>query len=215
VWAELRKLLSAHDPSRALLWMRQSGVLSRVLPESEKWGIDFVHGLVRAEGDLGWPADPILRLMSMVPPDPARMTAMAERLRMSTAQMVRLRKWAEAALPPPDAPDEDLGKRIYRGDRQAIIDRLRLALAGARVRGVDDDAALVEAAGYARLLDAAAKWKSPAFPLRGGDLVLAGVPNGPAVGRLFRALQDEWVESGFALDRDALLARAASRPRPD
>ena len=46
VWAELKKLLSAPDPSRALLWMRQAGVLTSVLPESEKWGIDAIHGLV-------------------------------------------------------------------------------------------------------------------------------------------------------------------------
>ena len=30
------------------LWMRQAGVLSRVLPESEKWGIDAIHALVAA-----------------------------------------------------------------------------------------------------------------------------------------------------------------------
>ena len=55
VWMELKKLMSAPDPSRALLWMRQAGVLTRVLPESEKWGIDLIHPLVKAEADLGWP----------------------------------------------------------------------------------------------------------------------------------------------------------------
>src|SRR5690606_23717065 len=69
VWAELKKLLSAPDPSRALLWMRQGGVLNLILPESEKWGIDAIHGLVRTEADLGWQADPLLRLASIVPPD--------------------------------------------------------------------------------------------------------------------------------------------------
>src|SRR5690606_26477555 len=39
VWAETKKLLSAPDPSRALLWMRQTGVLAASLAESEKWGI--------------------------------------------------------------------------------------------------------------------------------------------------------------------------------
>ncbi len=38
VWSELRKLLAAPDPSRALLWMRTSGVLTAVLPETEKMG---------------------------------------------------------------------------------------------------------------------------------------------------------------------------------
>ena len=44
VWAELRKLLAAPDPSRALLWARQTGVLTLILPESERWGIDGITG---------------------------------------------------------------------------------------------------------------------------------------------------------------------------
>ncbi|RVC41275.1 CCA tRNA nucleotidyltransferase, partial [Mesorhizobium sp. M4B.F.Ca.ET.088.02.2.1] len=81
IWSELKKLLSAPDPSRALLWMRQAGVLTSVLPESEKWGIDAIHGLIRTEKDLGWAADPLLRLEAMVPPDAARMKTLAERLK--------------------------------------------------------------------------------------------------------------------------------------
>ena len=119
VWAELKKLLSAPDPSRALLWMRQAGVLTKVLPESEKWGIDAIHALVAAERDLGWAPDPLLRLEAIVPPDAARMTALAERLRLSNAEAERLQAWA---LTPPIEPDGDrseLAKRLYRGDRQA------------------------------------------------------------------------------------------------
>ena len=72
VWAELKKLLSAPDPSRALLWMRQASVLTRILPESEKWGIDLIHPLVKAEADLGWTPDPLFRLEALVPPDAER-----------------------------------------------------------------------------------------------------------------------------------------------
>ncbi|EHS53925.1 Polynucleotide adenylyltransferase region [Rhizobium sp. PDO1-076] len=38
VWSEMKKLLSARDPGRALLWMRQSGVLGEILPENGKMG---------------------------------------------------------------------------------------------------------------------------------------------------------------------------------
>jgi poly(A) polymerase len=40
---------SAADPGRALLWMRQTGVLSKVLPETEKWGIDSIGPLIATE----------------------------------------------------------------------------------------------------------------------------------------------------------------------
>jgi poly(A) polymerase len=95
VWAEMKKLLSATDPSRALLWMRQSGVLTQVLPESEKWGIDLIHGLVRAGHELGWGADPMLRLEALVPPYDTRMAELAARLRLSKAEGARLVTWAK------------------------------------------------------------------------------------------------------------------------
>lgn len=54
IWAELKKILAAPDPGRALLWMRQTGILTDILPESEKWGIDAIPGLVATEAALKW-----------------------------------------------------------------------------------------------------------------------------------------------------------------
>src|SRR6218665_1159394 len=62
VWSETKKLLSADDPGRALLWMRQIGVLTDIVPESEKWGIDSIPSLVGTEQAHGWAPDPLLRL---------------------------------------------------------------------------------------------------------------------------------------------------------
>ena len=209
VWTELKKLLAAPDPSRALLWMRQAGVLSRVLPESEKWGIDAVHALVETGRALGWPNDPLLRLEAIVPPDVGRMETLAERLKMSGADRLRLRRWAFAVAVPAAASEADLGKMLYRGDRQAISDRLKLALAAARGREGADAENRVESAAYERLLAYCENWKAPKFPLSGGELVTAGLQAGPAVGRLMRKLEEVWIESGFSLTRGALLERAA------
>ena len=210
VWAELRRLLSAPDPSRALLWMRQAGVLTRVLPESEKWGIDGLHPLVAAEADLGWRADPLLRLASIVPPDAERMDAMARRLRLSNADAERLRLWASARKPDPKTPESGLAAALYAGDRQAIIDRLRLALSSARARAQESNDAMMEAGGYARLLKFAEAWQRPDFPLSGRDLLAIGATPGPQVGSLLKCLEEQWVEVGFAVDRDALLQRATA-----
>lgn len=209
VWSELKKLLSAPDPSRALLWMRQAGVLSKVLPESEKWGIDAIHGLTTAERDLQWPADPLLRLEAIVPPDQGRMADMAKRLRLSNEEAGRLENWSGAALPPPQTTDLTMRQTLYRADRQGMEDRLKLALAGARVRAVQDNAALHDAAGYARLLKLTNTWEKPVFPLKGADLLARGVPEGPELGKRLKGLETAWLESGFQLSRDALLERAA------
>lgn len=45
------------------------------------------------------------------------------------------------------------------------------------------------------------------LPISGGDLRAHGVEPGPAMGEALRALERVWVESGFTLDREALLAR--------
>jgi poly(A) polymerase len=209
VWAELKKLLAAPNPSRALLWMRQAGVLSRVLPESEKWGIDAIHGLVAAERNLGWAADAMLRLEAVVPPDVERMQALAERLKLSNAGTERLKSWALAPKIEPTDTESDLAKKLYRSGRQPILDRLRLALASARSRAAESNEALVEAGGYARLLKFAEAWKIPKFPLKGADLQKIGVPAGPEMGKLLKRLEEEWIEADFRPDRGALLERAA------
>ena len=205
VWSELKKLLS----SRALLWMRQAGVLTAALPESEKWGIDAIHGLTKAEKDLGWAADPMLRLEAIVPPDAARMKTLAERLRFSTAESDRLRYWAISTTVEPKTTEGELAKRLYRGDRQGFVDRLRLSLAGARMRAVEDNNALLEAGGFSRLLAFALKWEKPVFPLKGADLTALGATPGPKLGEILKNLEAEWIEAGFAPDRGALLDRAA------
>ena len=214
VWAELKKFFSAPEPSRALLWMRQSGVLARVLPESDKWGIDAIHALVKAERDLGWPPDPLLRLEAVVPPDAERMKALAGRLRLSAREAGRLREWSLAGVPEPGASEARLAGRLYRGGRQGIVDRLRLALATARARAAEEDEALTAAGGYSRQLAFAEKWQKPVFPVKGADLSALGAVPGPKLGAALKALENDWIESGFTLTRGDLLERAARQIAP-
>ena len=209
IWGELKKLLSASDPSRALLWMRQTGVLTAILPESEKWGIDAIPGLIAAERDLGWPADPLLRLEAIVPPGAERLAAMGERLRFAKAETERLTAWATAPAPMAETSSAALAKLLYRHGRPGLRDRLRLALASARANAISSDKALVAAGGFSRLLKDVEGWERPAFPLGGRDLAALGVAPGKPLGDLLKALESEWVESGFKLDRGALLERAA------
>ena len=121
VWSELKRLFAAPDPSRALLWMRQAGVLSLVLPESEKWGIDAIFGLIRSEDALEWEPDALLRVMAVVPSDADRLKGMAERLRLSNAESRRLLNWAAQDVVPDTATDSQLRRQLYHGDAQGIL----------------------------------------------------------------------------------------------
>ena len=43
------------------------------------------------------------------------------------------------------------------------------------------------------------------MPVRGRDLTKAGFSEGPALGEKLAEIEEAWVDSGFKLDRDALL----------
>ena len=190
--------------------MRQAGVLTKVLPESEKWGIDAIHGLVAAERDLGWGADALLRLEAMVPPDAERMQALAERLKLSKAEAGRLRMGIGAEDRACRHRKRIWPRKLYRSDRQADYSTgCGSRLASARARAVESNDALLEAGGYARLLKFAERWKAPKFPLKGADLQTIGCADGPEMGKLLKRLEEEWVEADFRLDSGALLERAA------
>jgi poly(A) polymerase len=205
VWMELKKLLSAPDPSRALLWMRQAGVLSVAVPESEKWGIDAVHALVAAGRDLGWRPDPMLRLTAIIPPRVERVEELATRLKLSTAERERLEHWAAAQLPQHDLDSQMFARLLYRSKRKGVEDKIRLALADARSKAIGDDTQMIRAAGYSRLLDFAENWEQPQFPVAGADLIANGMKSGPQLGARLKALEEKWVDSGFSLTKTELL----------
>lgn len=200
VWSELKKLLAAPDPSRAMLWMRQTGVLTDVLPESGKWGIDLIHALVKTERELGWPADPMLRLEAIVPPYDTRMQELGDRLRLSKLEATRLADWATSGEAKPARSDKVQALDLYRGKPEGIIDRLKLAIATASEKA---DAKALQS--LKRQLAFAQGWDRPVFPLSGADMLAGGLEAGPEVGRRLKLLEEKWVASGFSLTKAQLL----------
>lgn len=207
VWSEMKKLLAAPDPGRALLWMRQIGILTEVLPETEKWGIDAIPGLIAAEQAFGWPAEALLRLAAIVPPDAARLTKLAERLRLSKAEGAYLQAWANAPIVKDDISEAAFDRLLYRHDQTGVAARLKLALAVARSKAEGDFEEMARVARLGKLLERTANWKKPAFPLNGADALAAGVGAGPRVGELLGKLEQEWLDANFAMNRASLLAR--------
>ncbi|WP_026380939.1 CCA tRNA nucleotidyltransferase [Afifella pfennigii] len=202
LWSELKRLLAAPDPSRALLWMRTTGILAKALPEC--WGIDAIHRLVETEKAEGLPPDPLLRLMAIIPPHHARIDQLATRLRLSRKEAERLEVWAKAPEADPAMGEDELARRLYRHGAGPVRDRLVLALAREREAGNEQAAATLSGQ-----LSFARSFERPAFPLTGSDLIAAGHSQGPALGKLLAELEARWLESGFTLRREELLELAA------
>jgi poly(A) polymerase/tRNA nucleotidyltransferase (CCA-adding enzyme) len=211
VWMELKKLLSAPDPHRAILWMRQTGVLTAILPESEKWGIDSMVPLVETEKALGWEPDALLRLAAVLPPYPPKIEELAKRLRLSRAETATLVEWAEAPQPSHETSEKTLRQQLYQHPAQAMKMRLRLALVATRQRAMQDAEILRESASLQRQLELVDSYQRPVFPLKGEDLLQLGMKPGKAVGELLGQLEKEWQDSDFSLSRDALLERAKQK----
>jgi poly(A) polymerase len=186
--------------------MRTAGVLTEVLPETEKWGIDLMPALIRAERQFGWNPDPLLRLAAIVPPVPERLKAMAERLKMSGAEKGFFSQFSEF----PDVAETmargQFEKLLYEHGSEGAVTKLKLAIASAVGKGEDDLEALRRIGHLTKRLEETQQWQRPVFPLKGADLLARGIEAGPEIGNLLERLEQSWVASGFALSKDELLA---------
>ncbi|MGH6719558.1 MAG: CCA tRNA nucleotidyltransferase [Alphaproteobacteria bacterium] len=198
---ELVKLLAAPDPVPALRLMATTGVLAVALPEAvdrlagDRLAFDRLAGLVALDAA---DRDPVRRLTALIAGDAA---ALATRLKLSNAERDRL-----AFLVPgtpglvADTTPAGLRRLLYRHGQGRVIDALYLAWADA---GRD--------AAFAGRLDLARAWVRPEFPLKGRDLIAAGVPRGPAVSTLLKDLEAWWEAGDFRADRAACLTELRRR----
>ncbi|WP_416877594.1 CCA tRNA nucleotidyltransferase [Litorimonas sp.] len=196
VWSEIKKLLLAQDPSRALHIMLTNDILETVLPEANNVdGLDFLLKLEKREG---FKPDPLFRLMAMSPREPLQMALLCKRLKMSGAETKRLRSWAEDSEPLSlDLSERDRLAALYRAGKQTILDRTLLRAAG------ENDP--VKSARWITFANFTRDWERPEFPLSGKDLRAAGVEPGPKMGKALEALEALWVRSGFTADKEKLL----------
>jgi hypothetical protein len=183
--------------------MAELGVLGAVIPE----GADAaaLARLIAA----GAPADGLLRLAALLTGDVGHF---ADRLKLSGAERQRLLDLCATPLARPEDDDAALRRLLADHDRALLIDRTWLI---DRTGLVADELAGAAQPNWAALRARLAGLPKPVFPLQGSDVLALGVPPGPRVGALLRAVRDWWVAgdctAGVAECR-AELARASGRP---
>ena len=100
-----------------------------------------------------------------------------------------------------ELPDEDTAKRLlYRLGPDRFALQVLLAWAGSDAAPDDSD--------WREALTLPARWEAPVFPLRGPDVTALGNLKGPEIGALLRAVEQAWIDGGFAETREKLLERA-------
>lgn len=203
VWKELKKLLAAPDPVRALEAMQEGHIVDEVLPGPLDFNLLF--RIINSDQAMSRAPDPLLRVAALAGAEEDVVTTLARAMKVSRAERARLVAAVRRPRLEPGAPRTTLERALYAIGPQAVEDRIRLSEALGQGDAERTEADLA----FARTFD------RPVLPVTGADLVAAGFEPGPELGRVLGALEQAWIESGFTLDSGALLERARATGQGD
>ncbi len=184
--AEILKLVVAPRAVETIDAMLDSGLLAGVLGAAPRPGVLALA--IAGETALGRAPDAMLRLSALTMASEHDRARLAERLRLSAAER-------EALI----VVDLQLGGRLSTLDgasaRAALYrtkpERFRREVAALAALGAPFHAA-------ARRLQAMADgWPQPSLPVRGADVLAAGLSAGPEVGAILAEIEDWWVAADF------------------
>lgn len=206
---EMRKLVGARGAVATLEAMADAGIMPQVLVPHG--GLAPFRGLRALDALSANTREPALALAALSEGGEAELDALADRLRLSNAERRRMKAARLAAdmargklgSAEPEAVRLAALELLYRHGREAACDGVLLAAAEAGLAAED--------AGLRALLEAVTALDVPRLPVSGGDLTKAGVAPGPKVGEGLRLAESRWIDSGFALDRAALVSAVLGR----
>jgi poly(A) polymerase len=177
------------------------------LPEAKHVGrlaaLVTVEGIVSAS--LIERADAIRRLGSLLDDGAETASAVASRLRFSNSDRERLRSIMsdnESGIKP-DLNPAARRRLIYSLGTECFIDRALLVWAGTIAQGGAQDRRVTE--GWIELIRFAREWPVPVFPLKGRDVLDAGIAGGPDVGKVMEQIHAWWVAGDFSANRTICL----------
>jgi len=192
---ELLRLLEAPSPAPVLRVMAATGILSELLPGA----LDLLRlkRLVEIGADNDFSGDAILRLAALLPDNADAARAASDALKLSNADRLRLEQALVGEILPDALSAKQARALLYRMGAPTFRDKVLLHWA-AHLKG---------GGAWRMLLEMADNWQRPRFALTGRDVMAAGVPQGPDVGRILAQVEDWWVNEDFAADEVALRER--------
>jgi poly(A) polymerase len=191
---ELLRLLEAGNPTPVLRVMAATGILPELLPGALQ--LQRLEWLVEIDADNFAPRDGVLRLAALLTEGGDAAHAVADALKLSNADRLRLEQALSGEHIAAQLSARDARRLLYRIGVSRFRDKVWLAWA-ATPRSAN-------AIQWRMLLTMAENWQRPRFPLSGLDVIQAGVPEGPEVGRVLAKVENWWVGGDFAADEGAL-----------
>jgi tRNA nucleotidyltransferase/poly(A) polymerase len=198
VRAELVRLLVADGATDVVATMHDHGFLPALLGLVPRPSL--FAALVTCESAMEYDRDAMVRLSALCVSVEEDCERLAARLRLSRTEQQRLVVFAPTLAMLSRLPDRAARARLYRVGQ----DRWRREMLAGWAMDVRGDAER-----WRHLLTLPQRWQPPLFPIRGEDVVAAGIAPGSDVGRILRRLKAEWIAADFAGHRQDLLARLA------
>lgn len=195
---EMVKLVCAPRAMAAIEAMHTHGILTELLPVAPAPAT--FAAVTRLDRD----QDAALRLAGLcvhVDEDAARL---AGALRLSNTERRTLASYAMAAAWTAGFPDPRTQRALCYRLGRASYKHFITGLSARRAQ--QDTSDMVREA-----LVVAEQWAPPQFPLKGADVIAAGIRSGPEVGKILSEIEELWIDMDFAMDRAQLIAELTKR----
>ena len=194
---EMLKLLAANEPVAVIRTMAATGVLSQLLPGELLF--DRFKAICLTDCDHFFNADAVLRLGALLSDD-VSVRKVATRWRLSNEDRDRLiHMHSNGVKIVSYLSIRDVRRALYKVGVAPFKDLVRLRWA--------EDAKPSNGVQWRTLLALADGWVKPSLPLSGREVMLAGVPHGPLVGRVLSEVEEWWVDSDFTDDPFSIAER--------
>jgi poly(A) polymerase len=212
IQGELIKILGSSNQHDAVRLMLEEGIFDVILPEAKD--ISWFKRLVWLDSNAlrieAVQPDWLRRLAALVDTDADGAEALARRLKLSRAQIERLRRlkaWEWTA-------DPKLGEAEFKGVLHKlgagyVIDLILLEWSKQLI--IAPRLPKWETEAWQTMLRRAEEWQGADFPIKGGDVVALGVAPGPRVSELLREVEEWWRRGGCVADRAATLSELEKR----
>jgi poly(A) polymerase len=194
---EMLRLLAAENPVPVLRAMQGRRILAEIFPGGTD--LQRLERLVAIDTANFFAPDPLLRL-ALVAGEQSSAEALSERLKLSNDERDRLLDLAGASERlEPYLPVREVRRLLYRLGQRRFRDRVLLAWA--------EDTNQSNTIAWRALLALADAWERPRFPLTGRDVMTAGIPEGPLVGKILSEIEQWWIANDFTDDTFSLAER--------
>lgn len=195
---ELLKILVTPHVAETIKIMADNEILSYILPVPQNENIECLEFLDKQINQGNLPKNALARLFILFNPDEAFANNIASRMKFSKKQKQDFVDLARISVPLRDFESDRCLKRILYSFGKDFT-RNKLMIEQALQKKIIPD--------FQQILNKIQNFEKPIFPLRGQDIINAGIQGSPHIGQVLNNLEEIWIESGFSLSKQDLLER--------